>query len=63
MAANQHEPDGTAVPIPHGTPIAGCPVTLNGQVLRVGSQLRRVISCGVATLPGIGVAFIGTVGS
>jgi hypothetical protein len=38
-------------------------VTLNGQVLRVGSQLRRVISCGVASLAGIGVAFIGTVGS
>jgi hypothetical protein len=40
--------------IPQGRLIAGCPVTLNGQVLRVGSQLRRVISCGVAPLPGIG---------
>src|SRR5262249_61620878 len=49
--------------MPHGMLIAGCPVTLNGQVLRVPSQLLRVISCGVAPLPGKGVAFIGTVGS
>ena len=48
--------------MPHGMLMAGWPVTLNGHVLRVGSQLRRVISCGDAPLRGIGVAFIGTVG-
>ena len=43
--------------------MAGWPVTLNGQVLPVASQLRRVISCGVAPFGGIGVAFIGVVGA
>ena len=35
--------------MPQGMLIAGWPVTLNGQVLRVASQLRRVISCGAAS--------------
>jgi len=56
-------PIGRPSAIPHGRLMAGRPVTLKGQVLRVGSQLRRVISCGVAFLAGIGVAFIGTLGS
>ena len=49
--------------MPQGMLIAGWPVTLNGQVLRVPSQLRRVISCGLAPGAGIGVAFITVVGS
>ena len=49
--------------MPQGMLIAGWPVALNGQVLRVASQLRRVTSCGEAFLPGIGVAFITVVGS
>src|SRR6516164_9389136 len=63
VAAHQHEPDGSAVLHPAWYADRRMPVTLNGHVLRVGSQLRCVISCGVASLPGIGVAFIGTVGS
>jgi hypothetical protein len=37
-------PIGRLSDIPHGMLIAGWPVTLNGQVLRVASQLRRVTS-------------------
>jgi len=56
-------PIGRPSLLPQGRLIAGWPVTLIGQVLRVASQLRRVTSCGGEPGGAMGVAYIGVVGS
>src|SRR5438093_11296685 len=53
---------GSPCDIPHGTLIAGWPVTSKGHVLGRTSSARRMISSRGASSGGSGVAFIGVVG-